>query len=49
MPFAAIWMDKVSDRERLIPLTCGILKKMIHMNLFTKYKQIHRHRKQTYG
>ena len=24
-------------------------KKMIQMNLFTKHKQTHRHRKQTYG
>ena len=33
----------------MISLTCRILKKGIQMNLFAKQKQIHRHRKQTYG
>ena len=32
----------------MISLICGI-QKMIQMNLFTKQKQTHRHRKQTYG
>ena len=32
----------------MISLTCGILKNNIQTNLFTKQKQTHRHRKQTY-
>ena len=53
-PFAAIWMDLENIhsvkqvRERQTSLTCGILK-IIPMNLYTQQKQIHRHRKQTYG
>ena len=35
------------DKYRISPI-CGI-KKMIRRNLFTKQKQTHRHRKQTYG
>ena len=53
MPFAATWMDleivilsKVGQTEkekyRMISLICGILKKMIQMNLITKQKQTHR-------
>ena len=49
IPFAAIWMDleiivlnEVSqtekDRYHMISLICGILKKMIQMNLFMKQK-----------
>ena len=30
----------------MIPLTCGIKKKMTKMNLFAKQKQTHRQRKQ---
>ena len=52
-PFAATWMDleviilsEVSQTEKdkypMIPLICGILKKMIQMNLFTKQKQTYR-------
>ena len=40
------------DRERQILYDTTYmwnLKKMIQMNLFTKQKQTHRHRKQTYG
>ena len=59
MPFAAMngcvhyhtkW-SKV-DRERQISHDITYmwnLKKMIQMNLFTKYKQTHRLRKQSYG
>ena len=58
MPFAA-WMDleiiilsKVNQTEKDkyhdITYTWN-LKNMIQMNLFTKQKQIHRHRKQAYG
>ena len=53
MPFAAIWMDleiiKLSEvrQTNIISLICGILKKKIQMNLFTKHKL--RHRKQAYG
>ena len=55
--FAATWMNleiiilcEVSQRQ----VSCDIayiwnLKKKIQMNLFTKQKQIHRHRKQVYG
>ena len=53
MPFAAIWMDldviilsEVSQTEKdkyhMISLICGILKKMIQMDLFTEQKQTHR-------
>ena len=49
MPFAATWMDleiiilsEVSQTEKdkyyMISLICGILRKMIQMNLFTKHK-----------
>ena len=59
MPFAATWMDieniilcEVSqtdkDKYHMISLLCGILKKMIQMNLFTKQGQTHRLRKQTH-
>ena len=36
------------DKYHLISLICGIFKK-IQLNLFTKQKQTHRHRKQTDG
>ena len=36
------------DKYHLISLICGIFKQ-IQLNLFTKQKQTHRHRKQTYG
>ena len=59
MPFAATQMDleiiilsEVSQTEKdkyyMISLICGIYK-ITQMNLFTKQKQTHRHRKQTYG
>ena len=49
MPFAATWMDleiiilsEVSQTEKnkylMISLICGIQKKMVQMNLFTKQK-----------
>ena len=38
-----------SDKDKyMISLICGI-QKVIQMNLFTKQKQTHRYRKQTYG
>ena len=57
MPFAATWMDLeiviLSDvRQRQISYDIAYmwtLKKMIQINLFTKQKQTHRLRKQTYG
>ena len=60
VPFAETWIDletvlqsEVSQKEKnkyhMVSLICGILKKMIQMNLFTNQKQIHRLRKQTYG
>ena len=33
----------------MISLICGILKKKVQMNLFTKQKETHRYRKQMYG
>ena len=58
IPLAATWMDleiiilSKSDRERQVSYDITYmwnLKKKIQMNLFTKQKQTHRHRKQTYG
>ena len=58
MPFAATWMDleiiilsEVSQRKRnTIQYHLYVeSKKMAQMSLFTKQKQTHRHRKQTYG
>ena len=57
MSFAATWMDleiiissEVRQKEKYCDITyIWNLKKMIQMNLFTKQKQTHRHRKQTYG
>ena len=58
MPFAAAWMDleiiilSKSHRERQILYDVIYMwnrKKMIQTNSFTKQKQTHRHRKQTYG
>ena len=58
MPFAATWMDLeiiiLSEvRQRKTNIIWYHLyvesKKMIQMNLFTKQKQTHRHRKQIYG
>ena len=55
MPFAAIWMKlEIIILSEVRQISCDItymwnLKKMIQMNLFTKQKQTHRHRKQTYG
>ena len=60
MPFAATWMEpeiiilsEVShteeDKYHVISLICGIFKKMVQINSFTKQKQTHRLRKQTYG
>ena len=59
MPYAAKWMDleivilsKVGQTEWQVScvITCmWNLKKMVKMNLFTKKKQSHTCRKQTYG
>ena len=56
---APAWMDpeivilrEVSDTERQISydiINMYSLKKMIQMDLFTKQKQSHKSRKQTYG
>ena len=59
MTFTATWMDleiiilnEVSQTEKdkyhKILFICGILK-ITQMNLFTKQKEIHKHRKQAYG
>ena len=59
MSFAATQMDlevitlseisqKEKDKYHMIPLICES-KNTIQMNLFTKQKQIHRLRKQTYN
>ena len=54
MPFAATWTDlkiiilsEVSQRQIYVQTKKN--KKKMHTNLFTKQKQIHRHRRQTYG
>ena len=58
MSFAATWMELenliLSKPGTEIEIPYNItnmwnLKKMIEMNLYTKQKQTHRHRKQTYG
>ena len=56
MPFTATWMDleiiilnQVSQRQISYDIAYRKLNKKILMNLFTKQKQMHRHRKQTYG
>ena len=59
MLFTATWMDleiiilskvrqKEKDKYHMISLTCGI-ESMTQMNLFTKQKQTHRCREQTFG
>ena len=42
------WSKSDKDKYHMISLICR-LQKMIQMNLFTKQKQTHRCRKQTYG
>ena len=43
------WSKSHRERQTLCDIAfMGNLKKMIQMNLFTKQKQTHRHRKQTY-
>ena len=58
MSFAATWMDleiiilsEVSQTKtyHMILLICGIFKKMVQTNIFTKQKESHKCRKQTYG
>ena len=55
MPFAATWMDlqiiilsevsqKEKDKYHVISVMCRVLK-IIQINLFTKQKQTHGHRK----
>ena len=54
MPFVATQMDLeiiiIGESQISQDITyMWTLKKMIQMNLFTKQKQTHRQRKQTYG
>ena len=57
MLFAATWMDleiiilSKSDKERQIPYDITYIWNLKYNtnDLFTKQKQTHRHRKQTYG
>ena len=55
MPFAATWMDlgiilQSDVQTNIIQYHVYVKsKRMVQMNLFTKEKQTHRHRKQTYG
>ena len=49
MQLEIIILSEVSQRQIAYNIAyMWNLKKMIQMNLFTKQKQIHRHRKQTY-
>ena len=58
LPFAATWMDQEiilsevnqtkAKKYHVITYMWNLKKKMIQMNLFTKQKQTHRHRKQIY-
>ena len=56
MPLAATWIDleiillSKQARERQMPYDItSMWNPMTQVNLFTKQKQAHRHRKQTYG
>ena len=53
MDLEIVILSEVSQTERnkyMISLICGILKKIKNEFIYyTKEKQIHRHRKQTYG
>ena len=59
MPFAAMWMDleivilsEVSQKEKMNNICYHLYVESffsITNDLFSKQKQIHRHRKQTYG
>ena len=55
MPFAATWMDlgiilQSDVQTNIIQYHVYVKsKRMVQMNLFTKEKQTHRHRKQTYS
>ena len=56
MPFAATWMDldiiilsEVRRKRQISYIAYKQNLKKIQMNLFTKQKQTHRLRKQTYG
>ena len=52
MDLEIIILSEVSQTEKdkyhMMSLTCGI-KKIMQMNLFAKWKQTHRHEKQSYG
>ena len=52
MEFKGIMLSEISQTEKdkyyMISLMYGI-EKIIQMNLCTKQKQTHKHRKQTYG
>ena len=48
MDLEVIILSEEKDRYHILSLICGTLKK-IQMNVFTKEKEIHRHRRQTYG
>ena len=54
MLFAATWIDldiiilSKSNKYHMISFLCEIIK-ILQMDLFTKQKQTHRHRKQIYG
>ena len=58
MPFAATWMDLEiiilseviqTEKDKYNIAYMQNIKKMIQMNLSTKLKQTHGHRKQSYG
>ena len=52
MDLDVIILSEVSQRKKdkyIMLLRCGILKKKLQMNLYTKQKQTQRHRKQMLG
>ena len=45
----SVWYSKLERERQILYHSYVESKKMIPMNLFTKKKQTHKHRKETYG